>query len=260
LQDETVGRAGNSQGNIFENYICIAKKDGIVNGYSDGNFYPDNPISVAEAIKVISNGYGYTNQDSGPEGDIFKPFIDALSDRSAIPGEIIDKEDNLTRGQMAEMVYRLEAGVTDKPSKTYDEICNKTTTGSYQTHTYDEAYVTYGTPKASINLGEEAEYSYKIENTTSKDRHYKINSTVFSQNNNGSYNLYVPSTEDSDVCVILSGEVLICEFDLMPAESKTITFMGTPEHALTTTGSFSLFIDGSDYGVSPYLYTNVEVL
>ncbi|MCA9385052.1 S-layer homology domain-containing protein [Candidatus Dojkabacteria bacterium] len=93
---------------LFANYLCYAKEMDIVGGYTDGNFYPDNPITVGEASKIIANAYGLTDLDSGPEGDIFKPFIDALVEQNAIPETVIDIDDILTRGEMAAFVYYLE--------------------------------------------------------------------------------------------------------------------------------------------------------
>lgn len=37
----------------FAPYICLAKINNIINGYKDGNFYPDQTITRAEALKII---------------------------------------------------------------------------------------------------------------------------------------------------------------------------------------------------------------
>ena len=108
-------------GNVFSIQVGIAKASGVINGYSDGNFYPENPITVAEASKIISNAYQFTSGNSTGT-DVFKIYIDALAQQNAIPDTVVDKEDSLTRGQMAEFIYRLENDITDKASKSYDEI------------------------------------------------------------------------------------------------------------------------------------------
>ncbi len=48
-------------------YINVAVTMGIVNGYPDGTFKPDNPVTYAEALKMILAAIGYV-----PEG--FKPL------------------------------------------------------------------------------------------------------------------------------------------------------------------------------------------
>lgn len=113
-------------GNVFSPYICVAKEHGIIGGYSDRNFYPENTITVGEASKIISNAYGFTNQESGPREDIFKPFLDALAQKRAIPGTAINLNQDLRRGEMAEIVSRLEQNITNKTSRSYEELVNGT--------------------------------------------------------------------------------------------------------------------------------------
>ena len=43
---------------------------------------------------------------------IFMPYVDALSSINSIPSEIKDINSSLTRGQMAELIYRIKAGIT----------------------------------------------------------------------------------------------------------------------------------------------------
>lgn len=106
----------------FGRYICIAKNLSILNGYPDGTFKPENPITVGEASKIISNAFGFTNVQSGAEGDIFKPFIDALSEQGSLPGTLLDIDDHLLRGEMAEIIYRLEVETGESETKTYLDL------------------------------------------------------------------------------------------------------------------------------------------
>jgi len=48
----------------FAPYIATAKAKGIINGYSDGTFRPNNPITRAEALKVIINTLNKDTLDS----------------------------------------------------------------------------------------------------------------------------------------------------------------------------------------------------
>lgn len=38
-------------------YVCLAKKEGIINGYSDGTFQPSSTITLPEAMKIILEAY-----------------------------------------------------------------------------------------------------------------------------------------------------------------------------------------------------------
>jgi hypothetical protein len=103
----------------FHKYICIAKTKGIIDGYSDGNFRPDQEITVAEASKIVSNTYNLTNNQETSGDHKFKPFIDALSEKKALP---ITLTDYLKRGEMAEIIYRLMTNNQTKQSLTYNDL------------------------------------------------------------------------------------------------------------------------------------------
>jgi len=107
----------------FAKYICVAKINNIVAGYPDGNFKPANDINFAEASKIIVNTFGYT---VGTDSVWYKPFVDKLGESKAIPTTITDFNKNITRGEMAEIIYRLKANVTTKESLTYQTIQNPT--------------------------------------------------------------------------------------------------------------------------------------
>lgn len=127
-------------------YVCVGRARGIVQGHlvSTGKpyFAPGEPINMVEAAKIITVGFGIGESPldcSGPnggatcmehasQGDVwYKRHIVALADRGAIPLSITDKGQYVTRGEMAEMIYRVKAEDDVLPSRTYDEL-------EYSTH------------------------------------------------------------------------------------------------------------------------------
>ncbi|PIP66327.1 hypothetical protein COW94_02365 [Candidatus Peregrinibacteria bacterium CG22_combo_CG10-13_8_21_14_all_44_10] len=112
------------EGNIFDDfgddvwyyaYVCIAKSMGIVGGYPDGTFRPSDDINFAEAAKVLVEGFGYDVIVS--EADLwYEPYVRVLQDANAAPMSIESFDQDVTRGEMAEMIYRLRAEITDKES------------------------------------------------------------------------------------------------------------------------------------------------
>ncbi|MDP2691575.1 MAG: S-layer homology domain-containing protein [bacterium] len=103
----------------FAKYVCAAKMANIISGYSDGTFRPTDFINFAETAKVISTAYAFSvNEDP----IWYKPFVDQLADRNAIPDTIKSFEARVNRGEMAEMIYRLEADVTTQASLDYEWI------------------------------------------------------------------------------------------------------------------------------------------
>ncbi len=101
----------------FAKYICVAYQNGIIAGYPDGTFGPANNINFAEASKIIVNTFGYTVKT---DPVWYKPFVQSLSDKKAIPPSIFELDAVLERGEMAEMIYRLLEEVTNLDSTKYE--------------------------------------------------------------------------------------------------------------------------------------------
>jgi len=100
-------------------YICIAKQYGIINGYPDGKFRPNRDITFIEASKIISQTFEYSVQKK----DIwYEGFVLALESRKAIPNSISSLNHNITRGEMAEMIFRLKKHIITSPSKTLESL------------------------------------------------------------------------------------------------------------------------------------------
>lgn len=104
-------------GSWYEGSLCIALAYGYVTGYPDGTFRPGGSITLAEAAKILSAAF---ELDIFPTAgsDWYSTYVAALASRGAIPLGIAGPETPLIRGEVAEMLYRLHAGVTDLPSST----------------------------------------------------------------------------------------------------------------------------------------------
>ena len=119
----------------FDPYLCQARHKGLINGYPDGSFRPTQQIGFAEAARIIANGFRLVdipsnctasacNPQDTPGHPWFEKYVRALEEKHAIPTSVTRFEKSITRGEMAEMLYRLTAGVTDAKSSTYDSIMN----------------------------------------------------------------------------------------------------------------------------------------
>src|SRR3989338_1514835 len=98
----------------FAPYVCTAKRDGIIAGYPDGAFKPEQPISFVEAAKILIKAY-----DLSPEGggEWYTPFVLALESGKAIPPSINALDRKITLGEMAEMMWRISEKKMDQPTK-----------------------------------------------------------------------------------------------------------------------------------------------
>jgi hypothetical protein len=103
----------------FAKYICVAKENGIVKGYNDGKYRPGNDISFVEAAKILVETFNY---DIGIDEPWYKPYVDVLAQKQAIPDSIFRFAQKITRGEMAEIMRRLMEEVTTQLSKTYMDL------------------------------------------------------------------------------------------------------------------------------------------
>ncbi len=108
-------------------YVCLAHKSGIVAGYPDGTFRPTANINFAESAKIIAGVFAVTPEridlPTPRSGDPwYAHFVQYLEKSHAIPMTITRFDQSITRGEMAEMIFRLKTGNTDKPSRTYEDL------------------------------------------------------------------------------------------------------------------------------------------
>ncbi|MCX6735438.1 MAG: beta-propeller domain-containing protein [Candidatus Peregrinibacteria bacterium] len=108
----------------YSGYVCAATKLNLVQGYGDGSFKPEKEINFAEASKIISNTMGLV-VPADDSGVWYKPYVQALTDKAAIPQDVAGFNYNITRGQMAEMVWRIKTDQTYAPSADYKTLKNR---------------------------------------------------------------------------------------------------------------------------------------
>jgi len=106
-------------------YICKAKAEGLIDGYPDGTFRPAQKIKFSEAAKIVVNALGggvAADALTSSSGQWFEPYVNQLADKKDIPLSVEYFDENITRDEMAEMIYRLKANVTNKATRTLSEI------------------------------------------------------------------------------------------------------------------------------------------
>lgn len=112
------------QADWFAFRVCLATALSIVSGYPDGTFRPAASINFVEAAKIIVNAADIAS-DAGhtvPSEPWYKAFVVDLEVRNAIPTSITRFDQPITRGEMAEIIYRLKTNLTNKSSQTYEKL------------------------------------------------------------------------------------------------------------------------------------------
>ncbi|MFC1600044.1 S-layer homology domain-containing protein [Patescibacteria group bacterium] len=89
----------------YYKYVSFGNSFDIVEGYTDGSFRPANNINFVEALKIVMIGMGYEYEVGDPW---FKNLVDLASENNFIPLDIDKFDDQLTRGQVAEMITRIK--------------------------------------------------------------------------------------------------------------------------------------------------------
>lgn len=102
--------------------VCYAKIKALIDGYPDGTYRPAASINFVEAAKIISNVFALGIEDPDTGEFWYRPYVQRLSDLHAIPTSIKRFDQILTRGEMAEIVYRLKADREDKTSASFSAI------------------------------------------------------------------------------------------------------------------------------------------
>jgi S-layer homology domain len=97
----------------YEKYVCVAANNGIIDGYDDGTFKGNDKINFVEAAKIIVTGF---DLDYVEGDDWYAGYVNALQDNNSIPLAISALSQQITRGEMAEMIWRISLDITDKSS------------------------------------------------------------------------------------------------------------------------------------------------
>ncbi len=102
----------------YINELCYAKSEKIIAGYDDGSFKPEEKINYAESVKVIANAFKIPVEPLKANEAWYQPFIQKLENELfAVPATIKLPEQKITRGEMAEMMYRIMKMNGDYKSK-----------------------------------------------------------------------------------------------------------------------------------------------
>jgi hypothetical protein len=96
-------------------YVCIAKDEGVVEGYPDGTFKPEQFISFVEAAKILAEVYGL-NVTKGASW--YEGYVKALQENNYIPSTVGTLDKTITRAEMAELIWRIKEEKRDQAYST----------------------------------------------------------------------------------------------------------------------------------------------
>lgn len=102
-----------AEGEWYVKYVVKAANLGIIQGYKDGNFKPQNTVTTAEFLKMLTKTFGleenlnYTYEDV-KSTDWFAIYAGTAQKYDLFPGKTtnLDPGKNLTRDQVAVAIYQ----------------------------------------------------------------------------------------------------------------------------------------------------------
>ena len=90
-------------GEWYEKYVCAAKDQGVIGGYPDGTFGPGNNVNVAEASKIVYEGFGVSVT---PGEQWYSGYIDHAMSNTHMP-DFWNPVNPISRGGMAYYMARV---------------------------------------------------------------------------------------------------------------------------------------------------------
>lgn len=87
-------------------YVCAAKRRGIVSGYSDDTFRPEQTINTAEAMKIMLSAYK-GEMEAARREDWFEPYADYLAKNDILKPHAYIAWAPLTRLKAADLLWRV---------------------------------------------------------------------------------------------------------------------------------------------------------
>ncbi|MFA7686082.1 MAG: endo alpha-1,4 polygalactosaminidase, partial [Candidatus Gracilibacteria bacterium] len=166
-----------------------------------GSFRPKDNITLAQGGKIIIESLDYESPRS--PNIWYEPYMQTLSDNKAIPITISKINEQITRGEMVELIWRLVENITDKESMVYQ---NDTLTSSSEEEPLSESWWK-PTPKTTwqwqltgdINTAYNVDmYDIDLEETPQKtiDKLHSQNKKVICYFSAGSYEEFRNDAED----------------------------------------------------------------
>jgi len=129
IDDEQIERCVRERGMVYDDvsrsdwfapFVCSAEEKGILDASTQKQFRPADKITIAEVSAMLTRAFSL--QKSGEAVPWFAPFVRALGTRNTIPAEVASAGERVTRGQIAEMIWRLQKDVRDRESADTDSL------------------------------------------------------------------------------------------------------------------------------------------
>ena len=132
----------------YAKYICSAKNQGIVNGYSDGSFKPGTPINKVESLSMLAETYNWqlSNNPSSinlyidtPDDLWYAPLVAYAKSKNLLEetGTLLSPSDFITRANISSILYK-QLAITEIGHDSFTEATNEAIEEKYNIESEDE--------------------------------------------------------------------------------------------------------------------------
>lgn len=94
------------EGQWYTPYVLTAYKKKIVSGFPDGTFHPEYTVTRAEFLKMTLLAFQAPVEEKQDAQEWFEPYIQTAYNLRIIDSESEDPAHKMTRGEIAEVLYR----------------------------------------------------------------------------------------------------------------------------------------------------------
>ena len=89
----------------FAPFVCEAKDRGIITGYPDGTFKPEETINFAESMAILAGILSLPVAASEPDDPWYRPFLLAAENAGLAPTDFAPPDAPLTRGSVTQLIF-----------------------------------------------------------------------------------------------------------------------------------------------------------
>ncbi len=106
----------------FAPYVCKAKELGVVQGYPDGLYHPEQEVNLVEAFKIAIEGFGLPVEDAQEGEQWYVPYTEFIHDNNIFSKYAYYPDASAKRGEVAYEVHqllRIFSGVQEVSTERY---------------------------------------------------------------------------------------------------------------------------------------------
>lgn len=111
----------------FAPYVCLAKEEGMISGYPDGTFHPENNVSLPEVAKIMTGYYELVPSVYDPQAPWYMSYLSALESGGYLPETVQSIGQPMARDEIVELIWRIATQRNDlatvKVASLSTEVC-----------------------------------------------------------------------------------------------------------------------------------------